>query len=220
MSQSFTNVVIEWEIALSFSRSAANIGTPAENHYDAFGTKIENMEINEMSKPELEKTVDVLKDRILSLSADAQDPERNALVQKLVLARLKILESDDGSQKAGKISMGHCFNQAALFRHMIKRGRHCEVCGQLMIFARSQLDCTYCDFSCHERCISNISRYCVAKQIEQKAEYVLDICPEKGLDTAQNFACAECKKSFPMDNANVWDTHIRLCDYSGRYYCK
>lgn len=68
--------------------------------------KIENLEINELSRAELEKTVDILKDRILSLSPDAEDPERNGLVQKLVLARLKILESDDTTVKAGKISMG------------------------------------------------------------------------------------------------------------------
>lgn len=56
------------------------------------------------------------------------------------------------------------------------------------------------------------------EQVEQKAEFIMDICPENGLDQ-QNFGCGECRKPFPMDNVNVWDTHIRLCQYNGKYYC-
>lgn len=58
----------------------------------------------------------------------------------------------------------------------------------------------------------------VAELVERKPELILDICPEKGLDV-QNFTCAECRKPFPMDDPNVWESHIRLCEYNGRYFC-
>ena len=74
-------------------------------------------------------------------------------------------------------------------------------------------------FSSHERCISSVARHCVAEQVQQRPAYILDICPEKGLDL-QNFACAECRKAFPMDKPDVWESQsIRLCDYNGKYYC-
>ena len=40
----------------------------------------------------------------------------------------------------------------------------------------------------------------------------MDICPEKGL-TPQHFRCACCNQA--LNNS----TEIRLCDYSGQYYC-
>ncbi|OQV21470.1 Differentially expressed in FDCP 8-like protein [Hypsibius exemplaris] len=200
--------------------TSTSFGPVVENYYDMFEQKFDDATINSLTKPELEAAIDALKDQILALPSEKHHSERASMVQKLILLRLKIQEIEDFNPKsAGITSMGHHFTHSPIFRHMSKRGRHCEVCGQLMIFAPSQFDCTACGFSCHERCISSIARNCVAEQVLMKPAYILEICPEKGLDT-QNFACAECRKAFPMDKPEVWEAQtIRLCDYNGKYYC-
>lgn len=43
---------------------------------------------------------------------------------------------------------------------------------------------------------------------------MLEICRDKGLD-AQQFSCYKCKVPIGVNGQEA-----RLCDYSGKYYCK
>ncbi|XP_055341704.1 differentially expressed in FDCP 8 homolog A-like [Paramacrobiotus metropolitanus] len=204
---------------------------------DAFGPLVEDYfqggatasELGpEAARQEVEKAIDVLKERILRLSPDSplEQEQRAQMVQELIMLRLRIQEMEEAAEVGGGSAtigaLGHQLKKVPLLQAMRQKkerlGAHCEVCGQMMILTSSQLQCIRCGYCCHRRCIGTIARSCVADEAEKQSGFILDICPEKGLEQ-QNYACAECRKPFPMDNPGVWESSIRVCDYNGAYYC-
>ncbi|KAF4517776.1 hypothetical protein B566_EDAN002981 [Ephemera danica] len=92
-----------------------------------------------------------------------------------------------------------------------------------------------CEFVCHARCLSQITRVCVHVAVSERPEFELRICPEVGLSAAQNFRCAECKNHITFKMCSHFSVRLlnlrgrivfehswvepRLCDYSGHYFC-
>lgn len=52
-----------------------------------------------------------------------------------------------------------------------------------------------CDFACHTRCLSQVTRACVHVAVSERPGFELRICPEVGLASDQKFKCAECSSS-------------------------
>lgn len=115
---------------------------------------------------EIEGAIDVLKERILassSATSNTDDSRHAEMVGELILLRLRLQELEDPDEKTGAtLSMGHEFHRSPMFRGANKLAEHCQVCGQLMIFTPSQMECIKCAYISHQRCIDAVSRHCVA----------------------------------------------------------
>ncbi|XP_014675294.1 PREDICTED: uncharacterized protein LOC106815331 isoform X3 [Priapulus caudatus] len=166
---------------------------------------------------ELEMAVENCKELILNTPVNSTD-RRKALVQKLVQLRLKLLElKDEGvieEEPDVKVVLGHKFvkrEQSKSYQH------HCEKCctliwGMLQLWYR----CKKCGFRCHGKCLNLITRTCASVKVHENPVYILNICPEVGLDT-QNYRCGDCHCRLPFDGGT---SPQKQCDYTGLYYCR
>ncbi|XP_059475079.1 differentially expressed in FDCP 8 homolog A isoform X2 [Neocloeon triangulifer] len=155
---------------------------------------------------------------LVSESPDGSD-ERRWLVRQLVEVRLKLQEKkdDDISSKATvRLVLGHHMQLQENNLHNTKL--QCDrCCAAIWAMIHSWFRCRDCDFVCHTRCLSQVTRACVHVAVSERPEYELRICPEVGLASAQRFKCTECNTSVIFTD-HSW-SEPRICDYSGCYFC-
>ncbi|KAH7731907.1 Def8 protein [Aphelenchoides avenae] len=79
----------------------------------------------------------------------------------------------------------------------------------------------YCEraaFRVHDKCVPDIRRVCAAAKVAHPSfKLNLRICPEISLKE-QDYRCAECQHPIGFDGGV--NLEPRLCDYTGRYYCR
>lgn len=161
---------------------------------------------------ELETAIEHCKEMILDSEENSE--RRKKLVIRLVQLRQKLQEIKDGPPEEKtedvKIVMEHHFEPRAYERAQ----QYCEkCCGSIWGVLYGFYQCKNCNFKCHNKCLNSITRKCAYMQMQEKTEFVLEICPEQGL-SAQGYRCAECGQNvFPQQG------QPRRCEYTGRYYC-
>lgn len=161
---------------------------------------------------ELETAIEHCKEMILDSEENSE--RRKKLVIRLVQLRQKLQEIKDGPPEEKtedvKIVMEHHFEPRAYERAQ----QYCEkCCGSIWGVLYGFYQCKNCNFKCHNKCLNSITRKCAYMQMQEKSEFVLEICPEQGL-SAQAYRCAECGQNvFPQQG------QPRRCEYTGRYYC-
>lgn len=161
---------------------------------------------------ELETAIEHCKEMILDSEENSE--RRKKLVIRLVQLRQKLQEIKDGPPEEKtedvKIVMEHHFEPRAYERAQ----QYCEkCCGSIWGVLYGFYQCKNCNFKCHNKCLNSITRKCAYMQMQEKSEFVLEICPEQGL-SAQGYRCAECSQNvFPQQG------QPRRCEYTGRYYC-
>lgn len=161
---------------------------------------------------ELETAIEHCKEMILDSEENSE--RRKKLVIRLVQLRQKLQEIKDGPPEEKtedvKIVMEHHFEPRAYERAQ----QYCEkCCGSIWGVLYGFYQCKNCSFKCHNKCLNSITRKCAYVQMQEKTEFVLEICPEQGL-SAQGYRCAECGQNvFPQQG------QPRRCEYTGRYYC-
>ena len=161
------------------------------------------------SEEELQLAINRCKDLILETPEKSE--RRSLLVKKLVQLRLRLQELQDGVvlPPETKLVLGHQMEKQSSIRtgHL-----YCEHCCHLIWGLVSHwYRCSRCGYHCHAKCVNLIRRTCAASKVEEKPEFMLQICPEKGL-SAQGYRCAECR-------VIISHAEHRLCDYCGLYYC-
>ncbi|KAK3102757.1 hypothetical protein FSP39_013696 [Pinctada imbricata] len=180
----------------------------AEDHFShpegAFGLTNEE---------ELEMVIDSCKAMIAEAPPNS-DRVKN-LVQKLIQLRLKLQELKEGPPPVPgdvKPVVGH--------RFVIQKSRsskyYCEKCNAMILgVIQTWYRCNECGYSCHEKCLNNITRTCASQKVLENPTFCLLICPNRGL-SAQNYRCAECRTQISFKPGF---SEPRLCDYSGMYFC-
>ena len=148
-----------------------------------------------------------------------ESKERKQLIDKLVELReqLSHLVEQDSIDKENVNEnlvqvFGHKFEQ----RGSIQSKRYCECCASLIWnILQASFCCQNCNINCHDKCLMSLVRTCASVRILKTPNYILDICPQKGLDE-QKFGCAECHRAISFQNSSL---EARICDYTGLYYC-
>ncbi|KAL1426300.1 hypothetical protein MTO96_018352 [Rhipicephalus appendiculatus] len=182
---------------------------------------------------DLEKAIEHCKEMILDSEENSE--RRKTLVIRLVQLRQKLQEIKDGppEEKAEdiKVVMEHQFEPRTYERAQ----QYCEkCCGSIWGVLYGFYQCKNCNFKCHNKCLNSITRKCAYVRMQEKGEFVLEICPEQGL-SAQGYRCAECGQNvFPRfvvlgEAASALmpaalrslaeQGQPRRCEYTGRYYC-
>lgn len=161
---------------------------------------------------DLETAIEHCKEMILDSEENSE--RRKKLVIRLVQLRQKLQEIKDGPPEETtediKVVMEHQFEPRTYERAQ----QYCEkCCGSIWGVLYGFYQCKNCNFKCHNKCLNSITRKCAYIRVQEKSEFVLEICPEQGL-SAQGYHCAECGQNvFPQQG------QPRCCEYTGRYYC-
>lgn len=163
---------------------------------------------------ELEMAIENCKE-LIGRAQPHSDRHKN-LVQKLVQLRLKLQELKDGPDPIPvdvKLVVGHKFQT----QESRSTKYYCEKCNAMILgVIQKWFRCSECGYSCHDKCLNNITRMCASQKVLESPEYFLSICPNRGL-SAQNYRCAECRKAISFQSGF---SEPRLCDYSGQYFCE
>ncbi|XP_022331608.1 differentially expressed in FDCP 8 homolog A-like [Crassostrea virginica] len=166
------------------------------------------------STEEMEMAIENCKE-LIGRAQPHSDRHKN-LVQKLVQLRLKLQELKDGPEPVPqdvKLVVGHKFQT----QESRSTKYYCEKCNAMILgVIQKWFRCAECGYSCHEKCLNNITRMCASQKVLESPEFFLSICPNRGL-SAQNYRCAECRKAISFQSGF---SEPRLCDYSGQYYCE
>lgn len=108
------------------------------------------------------------------------------------------------------------FSATGTPENLLPAGKHCFAvyyvtrsdtlpafqCGcSIWLYLQSSLHCTECGYATHAHCInsSEIRRTCVANKVKTKPEFLLQICPEKPLESLK-FRCVECDRKLSPDD--------------------
>ncbi|KAI1729810.1 putative zinc-RING and/or ribbon domain-containing protein [Ditylenchus destructor] len=135
---------------------------------------------------------------------------------KLELEQLKDFPSTEQEMDPIKKVRGHEF---LIQPSSSGRNPYCEVClSTIWRLVMPWRRCKVCGFRTHDKCVEVVRRPCVSVRVaRQQFPYELRICPEQTLPS-QNYQCAECANPIGFDEGPQHEP--RLCDYSGRYYCR
>ncbi|XP_065341190.1 differentially expressed in FDCP 8 homolog A isoform X2 [Cloeon dipterum] len=175
---------------------------------------------NALSEGNEQKLIEV-EEQCKSLVNECEEgsDERRWLVRQLVEVRLKIQEKkdEDVSLKATvRLVLGH--HMQLQDNNLNNTKLQCDrCCAAIWAMIHSWFRCIDCDYVCHTRCLSLITRACVHVAVSERPEYELRICPEVGLASSQRFKCTECNTPVTFTDQS-W-SEPRLCDYSGFYFC-
>ncbi|ESN92991.1 hypothetical protein HELRODRAFT_69510, partial [Helobdella robusta] len=92
----------------------------------------------------------------------------------------------------------------------------CQVCcGVILGIFQAWHKCKTCNYCCHKKCLSDITRTCTTAKISENPCFTMNICPEQGLHQ-QNYRCYECKAAIGFQPST---NEARQCDYDGLFYC-
>ncbi|XP_055957619.1 differentially expressed in FDCP 8 homolog A [Patella vulgata] len=166
------------------------------------------------SQEELELAISACKHLIKAVQPNS-DKYKN-LVKKLIQLRLKKQELKEGPDNIDpeiKAVTGHRFKE----KQSSSSKYYCEKCnGVIWGMIQQWYRCLDCGYSCHVKCLNQITRTCAKLKVEENPTYWLSICPQKSL-ASQNYRCFECRQQVSYrTGSNV----PRLCDYSGQSYCE
>lgn len=171
---------------------------------------------------DVQEAIEVCKNNIMETTENTDS--RRDMVDKLIRLRIRYedLKEREESPITGFEAKGHVFvaygesdNIPGIKEH---RKIYCQQCGRsVWVYLQSSLHCTECGYASHAHCIhtSEIRRTCVANKVKTKPEFLLQICPEKPLESLK-FRCVECDRKLSPDDPLL---EPRLCDYTGFYYC-
>jgi len=162
---------------------------------------------------ELKLAIECLKKRVVEAETQHQLEQKALLIEKLIELRTELedLTSEKSSGLRITRKLGHEFS------HMPKSTEsYCEQCLGQTWSSKNVAKCNFCGFFAHEKCLRSISKRCQG----QGGNYVLEICPERGLHL-QKYRCKDCRCKIAINTADArkGTAEARLCHYSGFYYC-
>uniref|UniRef100_A0A914D1Z5 Phorbol-ester/DAG-type domain-containing protein n=1 Tax=Acrobeloides nanus TaxID=290746 RepID=A0A914D1Z5_9BILA len=168
---------------------------------------------------ELEIAIDYCKKYLIDTSTSDEQKKQDVMA---MLVDLKLeMEQHKESITTGKEPekctkfKGHEF----AIQSASGRNPYCETClSTIWRIAQRWRRCRVCGFRVHEKCMEKTKRPCAGLKVNQPGFSLnYKICPEVSL-VEQNFQCAECQAPIGFDEGLEFEA--RLCDYTGRFYCK
>ncbi|XP_019855820.1 PREDICTED: uncharacterized protein LOC105313847 isoform X2 [Amphimedon queenslandica] len=172
---------------------------------------IEKMSLNEEYFEE-ELTIELVEYQIAQLKnhlrRHSNDINSQKKLLKLQLLKQEMKELSEIDSSDVKV----CGHQLTLLPKRLK-ARKCDTCNKPTVNPlQVVMSCSLCGYFTHAKCLSQINQKCIFLAMKEQSGYTMNICPEKGL-TPQHFRCACCNQA--LNNS----TEVRLCDYTGQYYC-